>query len=599
MPAPGDQHQLTTNPFNRSLQYQQGLDDMNKPQQQNSAQRLSEYTAQEIATLQSRLEKQLGPEYLSARAGPSGQKVHYVAAEKVISLANEVFGFNGWSSSIQNIQIDFVDEHPQTLKISVGLSVIVRVTLRDGSYHEDIGYGHIENCKGKAAAFEKAKKEGTTDALKRALRNFGNVLGNCIYDKKYVERVSKLKAVPVNKRTFAEQGLHRHADYVVRSEEDTALIRLGSEESRAAIAPKLPEMGLAAIKTEPAALQEPEFNSDLFDDDLLLGDFDEADFCVSNEGHPDEFVVRESTAPVLQPRQDQGFRSGSPTRQMQPQPQLNSGYNQPRPVGIGVTPRPPQTPTSNSNRPAGNGNSFGQFDQKPNQSAVNNQQGKGNSNGVGSGSGNRNGIDNPVPFNAANPSSANGGSEVEGTPWLSARAIAKAGNGDALAVVAPSIQAGHLFNPKAESPSIRKTPGVDHNSSKPIPRLNRTAGNGLPPSKNTAASNSNVSAANSALPASAAPGGMTTRSGLNHVTSEPVRRIGAPPNSASPLANRNQFRPPPMKRGPPTDTTGGVLRPPLADMPSNVSAAGSTVVVAPPTGGDDATGVDAKRQRIV
>lgn len=27
-------------------------------------------------------------------------------------------------------------------------------------YVKDIGYGHIENCKGKAAAFEKAKKEG-------------------------------------------------------------------------------------------------------------------------------------------------------------------------------------------------------------------------------------------------------------------------------------------------------------------------------------------------------------------------------------------------------------------------------------------------------
>ncbi len=174
---------------------------------------ISEYTAQEIATLQSRLQKQLGPEYLSARSGPSGQKVHYIAAEKVISLANEVFGFNGWSSSIQNIQIDFVDEQPHTFKISVGLSVIVRVTLRDGTYHEDIGYGHIENCKGKAAAFEKAKKEGTTDALKRTLRNFGNVLGNCIYDKAYVERVSKMKAVPVNKRPFSEENLHRHANY--------------------------------------------------------------------------------------------------------------------------------------------------------------------------------------------------------------------------------------------------------------------------------------------------------------------------------------------------------------------------------------------------
>jgi DNA repair and recombination protein RAD52 len=69
---------------------------------------MSEYTAQEIATLQSRLDKQLGPEYISSRPGASGQKVHYIAAEKCINLANEVFGFNGWSSSIQNIQIDFV-----------------------------------------------------------------------------------------------------------------------------------------------------------------------------------------------------------------------------------------------------------------------------------------------------------------------------------------------------------------------------------------------------------------------------------------------------------------------------------------------------------
>lgn len=173
---------------------------------------MSEYTAQEIATLQARLEKQLGPEYLSARSGPSGQKVHYIAAEKCIALANEVFGFNGWSSAVREMQVDFVDEHPQTLKISLGLSVIVRVTLRDGTFHEDVGYGHIENCAGKAKAFEKAKKEGTTDALKRALRNFGNVLGNCIYDKDYVKKVTKMKAEP--SRAWDENGLHRHPDFI-------------------------------------------------------------------------------------------------------------------------------------------------------------------------------------------------------------------------------------------------------------------------------------------------------------------------------------------------------------------------------------------------
>ena len=69
---------------------------------------ISEYTAQEIATLSNRLEKQLGPEYISSRPGAGGGKVHYLSADKCINLANEVFGFNGWSSGIQQVQIDFV-----------------------------------------------------------------------------------------------------------------------------------------------------------------------------------------------------------------------------------------------------------------------------------------------------------------------------------------------------------------------------------------------------------------------------------------------------------------------------------------------------------
>lgn len=88
----------------------------------------------------------------------------------------------------------------------------MRITLRDGTYHEDVGYGSIDNAKGKAMAFEKAKKEGTTDGLKRALRNFGNLLGNCIYDKDYVKQIVKMKAEPVKK--FDQNNLHRHADFV-------------------------------------------------------------------------------------------------------------------------------------------------------------------------------------------------------------------------------------------------------------------------------------------------------------------------------------------------------------------------------------------------
>ena len=73
MPNTGDQHNdkvatRVSNPYEES-----------KPH-------LSEYTAQEIATLSSRLEKQLGPEYISSRPGAGGGKVHYLAAGMLWSL---------------------------------------------------------------------------------------------------------------------------------------------------------------------------------------------------------------------------------------------------------------------------------------------------------------------------------------------------------------------------------------------------------------------------------------------------------------------------------------------------------------------------------
>ena len=69
---------------------------------------ITRMSAQEIATLQAKLDRQLGPEYISDRPGAGGQKVHYLEAWKCINLANEIFGFNGWSSCIQNIAVDYV-----------------------------------------------------------------------------------------------------------------------------------------------------------------------------------------------------------------------------------------------------------------------------------------------------------------------------------------------------------------------------------------------------------------------------------------------------------------------------------------------------------
>ncbi|OAD73217.1 hypothetical protein PHYBLDRAFT_7388, partial [Phycomyces blakesleeanus NRRL 1555(-)] len=127
------------------------------------------------------LSKGLGPEFLSKRPGPSGSFT-YVEGWMLIDLANKVFGFDGWNSEIKSIAIDYMDELDGN-RYNVSASAHVRVTLKDGTFHEDVGCGSVENMRMKSAALEKA---AVTDGLKRALRLFGRVLGNCLYDQAFL-----------------------------------------------------------------------------------------------------------------------------------------------------------------------------------------------------------------------------------------------------------------------------------------------------------------------------------------------------------------------------------------------------------------------------
>ncbi|XP_032700275.1 DNA repair protein RAD52 homolog isoform X4 [Lontra canadensis] len=149
-----------------------------------------QYTAGEYQAIQNALRQRLGPEYISSRMAGGGQRVCYIEGHRVINLANEMFGYNGWAHSITQQNVDFVDLNNG--KFYVGVCAFVRVQLKDGSYHEDVGYGVSEGLKSKALSLEKARKEAVTDGLKRALRSFGNALGNCILDKDYLRSLNKL-----------------------------------------------------------------------------------------------------------------------------------------------------------------------------------------------------------------------------------------------------------------------------------------------------------------------------------------------------------------------------------------------------------------------
>ncbi|GAB7348166.1 hypothetical protein MBLNU459_g6178t1 [Dothideomycetes sp. NU459] len=542
MPAPGDQYRdtkVTANPFEEHIP------------------RVNEFTAREIATLQSRLDRQLGPEYISTRPGAGGGKVHYLAAEKVINLANEVFGFNGWSSEIKQVQIDFVDESASSGKITLGLSIIVRVSLKDGTFHEDIGYGHIENCKGKAAAFEKAKKEAATDAMKRALRNFGNVLGNCLYDKDYLARVSKLKVAPSR---WDAENLHRHPDFAPIKKESIADAEAAEAAKSAARPPRLP------------SAQSTKSNGTEYEDEFGGNLFDEVDF-----SHPDEVRLDISTTdvsmdtPIRQPsngpvRQQVGRVASMPSLK-QPNganplqnPQINQQGS--RPSG----PSGPQKAPNNFNQQNNQGQ--GRMMPPPNQRTNQVQPGR-QQDHDGSRS-NSSSASEPMPQGRTS-----GGNDRQITPpeginqapdqvtpqdgpvgFVSFKAKDIKETKDVTQPPAAGLVAIKPFDPHRESPSIRRTQGVDLHSSKPIKRSEI----GAPVAPQPALSGPPANSVMGARPNFVNPG------------LDAGRRIGMPGGMQSPMANRGAYKPPTnLKRALPTDNTAG--RPPLADM-SNVQQQG-------------------------
>ncbi|XP_032700274.1 DNA repair protein RAD52 homolog isoform X3 [Lontra canadensis] len=87
-----------------------------------------QYTAGEYQAIQNALRQRLGPEYISSRMAGGGQRVCYIEGHRVINLANEMFGYNGWAHSITQQNVDFVDLNNG--KFYVGVCAFVRVQLK-------------------------------------------------------------------------------------------------------------------------------------------------------------------------------------------------------------------------------------------------------------------------------------------------------------------------------------------------------------------------------------------------------------------------------------------------------------------------------------
>ncbi|EDQ88033.1 uncharacterized protein MONBRDRAFT_26771 [Monosiga brevicollis MX1] len=161
-----------------------------------------EFSSEERAKIQAALRLPLHPDRILFRQGPGNSKIAYVDQHQVIQTANALFGFDGWAMEVRALTKDFLSMRSSG-RIDAGYSAIIRVTLKNGCFREDIGYGEAVNAP-RDSGLEKAKKQACTDGLKRALKTFGSCTGQCLNDKDYCRYLAKrnAKRLPANYDQF-------------------------------------------------------------------------------------------------------------------------------------------------------------------------------------------------------------------------------------------------------------------------------------------------------------------------------------------------------------------------------------------------------------
>ena len=129
------------------------------------------------------LAKPLDPSLVSQRKGRAGRDYSYIEGHTVIDQANRIFGFGGWGFDLAGEvvlrEIESVDPKTGEVRRIRAYSAPVRVTVPGAPPRTDVGFHVIAEETGEG--HETAFKGCVTDGLKRALRSFGEQLGNSLY----------------------------------------------------------------------------------------------------------------------------------------------------------------------------------------------------------------------------------------------------------------------------------------------------------------------------------------------------------------------------------------------------------------------------------
>lgn len=135
--------------------------------------------------------------------GDKGAELSYIEAWQAIHSANEILGYDAWSCETRTLEETSREKAKDKYgkdQWQVSFVATVRVTfgniVRDGTGY---GSGYARQV---GEAIEGACKEAESDALKRALRTFGNQFGLALYDKTQ----ANVEGTPANEQKKANEG---------------------------------------------------------------------------------------------------------------------------------------------------------------------------------------------------------------------------------------------------------------------------------------------------------------------------------------------------------------------------------------------------------
>jgi DNA repair and recombination protein RAD52 len=129
------------------------------------------------------LAQPLDPQLVSQRKGRAGRKFDYIEGHTAIDQANRIFGFGGWGYElVGDVSLRHIEKtDPDTGEVTrtAAYSAVVRVTVPGAPSRTDVGFQPVADES--PEHHETAFKGAVTDALKRALRSFGDRFGNGLY----------------------------------------------------------------------------------------------------------------------------------------------------------------------------------------------------------------------------------------------------------------------------------------------------------------------------------------------------------------------------------------------------------------------------------